>query len=188
MDIQLIYLNFVAFLLFISVVSLLAKGWRKLKHQRLPPSPWQLPLIGHLHHLVGTLPHHTLRNLSKKYGPIIYLKLGKVSMIVISLRYIAKSILTAHDLVFVHRSKRFGMKTLWHDYIDIALSPYNDCWRQMHKVNIMEVLRNKNVSSFSSIRLDKTTDLIESIQSSCREPINLTEKYSHLQVQLHQKL
>ncbi|KAL2548248.1 Cytochrome [Forsythia ovata] len=89
-----------------------SKGWRRPKHQRLPPSPWKLPLIGHLHHLVGALPHHTLRNLAKKYGPIMHLKLGEVSTIVMSSRQIAKSVLTTHDLACANRQESIGMKTL----------------------------------------------------------------------------
>ncbi|KAL2548255.1 Cytochrome [Forsythia ovata] len=121
MDIQPIPFNFITFLLFISFISLLAKGWRRPKHQRLPPSPWKLPLIEHLHHLVGALPHHTLRNLAKKYGPIMHLKLGEVSTIVIPSRQIAKSVLTTHDLACADRTESIGMKTLWYDYTDILL-------------------------------------------------------------------
>ncbi|KAL2548256.1 Cytochrome [Forsythia ovata] len=40
----------------------------------------------------------------------------------------------------------------------------------------MELLSNKNVRSFSFIRLDEASSLIKSIQSSCGEPINVNEK------------
>ncbi|KAL2525477.1 Cytochrome [Abeliophyllum distichum] len=166
MEIQLLSFNFIAFFLFISfIINLLFKGWKKSnsfdKHKKLPPSPWKLPLIGHLHHMMGPLPHRSLSNLAKKYGPIMHLKLGEVYTIVISSRQIAKDVLTTHDLAISDRPESIGMKILWYDYTDIAFSPYNDYWRQMRKVCIVELLSNKNVHSFSYIRVDETSRLIK---------------------------
>ncbi|KAL2548258.1 Cytochrome [Forsythia ovata] len=179
MEIQLLSFNFIAFLLFISfITNLLVKGWKKSnsldKHKKLPPSPWKLPFIGHLHHMIGPLPHHSLRNLAKNYGPIMRLKLGEVYTIIISLRQIAKDVPTTHDLAIADRPESIWMTILWYDYTDIAFSPYNDYWRQMCKVYIVELLSNKNVRSFSYIRLDETSHLMKSIQSSSGKLINLT--------------
>ncbi|KAL2548264.1 Uncharacterized protein Fot_09794 [Forsythia ovata] len=44
----------------------------------------------------------------------------------------------------------------------------------MRKVCIVELLSNKNIHSFSYIRLDETSRLMKSIQSSSGELINLT--------------
>ncbi|XP_022866114.1 premnaspirodiene oxygenase-like [Olea europaea var. sylvestris] len=176
MDIQLLTFNFISIFLFIFFISFFIKGWKKPKHQKLPPGPRKLPMLGHLHLLTGALPHESLSNLAKKYGPIMHLKLGEVSSIVISSREIAKKVLTVNDLACADRPESIGMKTLWYDYTDLAFSPYNAYWRQMRKLCIMELLSNKNVRSFSSIRLDETSSLIKSIQSSHGEPINITDK------------
>jgi hypothetical protein len=42
----------------------------------LPPGPWTLPVIGSLHHVIaGGLPHHAMRRLAHKYGPVMMLRL-----------------------------------------------------------------------------------------------------------------
>ncbi|CAA3031302.1 premnaspirodiene oxygenase-like [Olea europaea var. sylvestris] len=180
MEIQFLPFNFTTFLLFISFIFLLVKGWKKSnslnKNIRLPPSPWKLPLVGNLHHLVGGLPHHSLRKLTAKYGPFIHLQLGEVSTIVISSRQIANNVLKVHDPACAGRPESIGMKIMWYNYTDIAFSPYNDYWRQMRKVCILELLSTKNVRSFGSIRVEEASRLIKSIQSRSGGPINLTEK------------
>ncbi|KAL2456625.1 Cytochrome [Abeliophyllum distichum] len=180
MEIQFLPFNFTTFFLFISFIFLLVKGWKKSnshkKSKKLPPSPWKLPLIGNMHHLVGSLPHHALRNLSKRYGPIMHLQLGEVSTIVVSSRETAKDVLKVHDPACADKGENLGVKIMWYDYSDIAFSPYNEYWRQMRKLCILELLSTKNVRSFGSIRIDEASQLIKYIQSCSGEPINLSKK------------
>uniref|UniRef100_A0A0D3G3M7 Uncharacterized protein n=1 Tax=Oryza barthii TaxID=65489 RepID=A0A0D3G3M7_9ORYZ len=44
---------------------------------RLPPSPFGLPILGHLH-LLTPLPHQALHRLAARHGPLLYLRLGSI--------------------------------------------------------------------------------------------------------------
>ena len=59
---------------------------RSKKKKQLPPGPWELPIIGSLHHVVcsGMPPHHTLTELSRRHGPVMFLKLGENPTVVVS--------------------------------------------------------------------------------------------------------
>uniref|UniRef100_A0A2N9IEN8 Cytochrome P450 n=1 Tax=Fagus sylvatica TaxID=28930 RepID=A0A2N9IEN8_FAGSY len=168
-----------SFLILLSLFWLLkvcrrSKAQNKVK--KLPPGPRKLPLIGNLHNLRGSQPHHALRQLAQKHGPLMHLQLGEISTIVVSSPKVAREVMKTHDLAFAQRPEMLASKILSYDGSDIAFSPYGDYWRQMRKVCMLELLSAKRVQSFSSLREDEVCNLIESIHSSSGSLINFTEK------------
>ncbi|CAN4114290.1 unnamed protein product [Withania somnifera] len=131
-----------------------------------------------MHHMAGGLPHRVLRDLAKKYGPLMHLQLGEVSAVIITSCEMAKQVLKNHDLAFASRPKLIAMDIVCYNSRDIVFSPYGEYWRQMRKICVMELLSAKNVRSFSSIRHDEVNCLIDSIRSSSSsgELINFTER------------
>ncbi|GFP93169.1 cytochrome p450 71d15 [Phtheirospermum japonicum] len=175
--------HFTTFLLFSSFIFLLIKLWNKqkspAKYQNLPPSPPKLPIIGHLHYLFGGLPHRALHRVTQKFGPVLHLQLGEVSAVVISSREAAKAVMKDQDPACADRPDSIGTKIMCYDHTDIAFSPYNEYWRQMRKIAILELLSAKNVKSFGSIRQDEANRLVRSLQSlSPGDAVNLSEKIS----------
>ncbi|KAK2967946.1 hypothetical protein RJ640_026373 [Escallonia rubra] len=147
----------------------------KNESQQLPPGPRKLPLIGNLLSLVGSLPHHTLTDLAKRYGPLMHLQLGENSVFVVSSPRVAKEVLKVHDHAFLNRPKLVALKVVMYDYTDIAFSPYGEYWRQLRKICALELLSAKKVWSFRSIREGEVWHLIDSILSSSGSVINITE-------------
>ncbi|XLU22905.1 hypothetical protein S245_058971 [Arachis hypogaea] len=140
----------ISFILFISqVFKLVAKKTTPSP----PPGPWTLPLIGSIHHFFGrSLTHHRMRDLARKHGPLMHLKLGEASIMVVSSPEIAKQLFKTYDAIFAERPRQFGADILCYGSTDIATARYGNYWKQLRKISSMELLSHKRVRSFKSIR------------------------------------
>uniref|UniRef100_A0A0D9WSH0 Cytochrome P450 n=1 Tax=Leersia perrieri TaxID=77586 RepID=A0A0D9WSH0_9ORYZ len=130
---------------------------------RLPPGPWQLPVIGSLHHLVGKLPHRAMRDLARRYGPVMMLRLGEVPTLVISSRDAAREVMKTHDVAFATRPLSATMRVLSSGGRDIVFAPYGDYWRQVRKIAVVELLSARRVQSFRSIREEEVAALLRTV-------------------------
>lgn len=132
----------------------------------LPPGPWQLPVIGSLHHLFGALPHRALRDLSRRHGPLMLLKFGSVPVIVASSAEAAKEIMTMHDHILCTRPLSSSAKVLNKHGPGLTFAPYGDHWRQLRKICVVELLNAKHISSFWPTREEEVLGFIRSISSA----------------------
>nr|GEW18684.1 amorpha-4,11-diene C-12 oxidase [Tanacetum cinerariifolium] len=140
------------------------------------PEPWRLPIIGHMHHLIGTIPHRGVMDLARKYGSLMHLQLGEVSTIVVSSPKWAKEILTTYDITFANRPETLTGEIVAYHNTDIVLAPYGEYWRQLRKLCTLELLSVKKVKSFQSLREEECWNLVQEIKASgSGRPVNLSE-------------
>ncbi|VAI26602.1 unnamed protein product [Triticum turgidum subsp. durum] len=132
----------------------------------LPPSPWQLPVVGSLHHLVGKLPHRAMRDLARRHGPVMLLRLGSVPTLVLSSPDAARDVMKTHDVAFATRPLTATMSVLTCGGRDMIFSPYGEYWRQLRKIAVTELLTAVRVRSFRAIREEEVATMLRGVESS----------------------
>ncbi|XAR50258.1 Psoralen synthase [Bertholletia excelsa] len=142
----------------------------------LPPSPWKLPLIGNIHHL-GLLPHRSLQSRARKHGPIMLLHFGRVPVLVVSSAGVAREILKTHDVIFSERPKLTTIQRLLYERKDLLLAPYGEYWRQNRSIYVLQLLGNRRVEPFRSVRMEEVSLMVEKIRefSALSRPVKLSE-------------
>jgi len=120
---------------------------------KLPSPPSRLPIIGHLH-LVGPLPHISLRDLSAKHGRdgLMLLHLGAVPTLIVSSPSAAQAVLRTQDHIFASRAYSPVTDILFYGSTDVVFSPYGEHWRQVKKIVTTHLLTNKKVRSYRHAR------------------------------------
>uniref|UniRef100_A0ACD5VD62 Uncharacterized protein n=1 Tax=Avena sativa TaxID=4498 RepID=A0ACD5VD62_AVESA len=130
--------------------------------RRLPPSPWGLPVLGHLP-LLGPLPHRKLRSLAEAHGPVMLLRLGGVPTVVSSSAAAAQEVLKTRDLAFASRATvRMAERLLYGR--DLAFAPYGEYWRQARRVCVLHLLSARRVASFRRVREQEAAALLDRVR------------------------
>ncbi|KAK3139675.1 hypothetical protein QOZ80_5AG0387650 [Eleusine coracana subsp. coracana] len=131
---------------------------------RLPPGPWELPIIGSMHHLVNVLPHRALRDLAARYGPLMLLRFGQIPLVVVSSKKTARAVLRTHDTNFATRPKLLAREIVGYEWVHILFAPSGEYWRKLRQLCAAEILSPKRVLSFHQTTLKDIHKTLDTIQ------------------------
>ncbi|KAM3324156.1 cytochrome 93A2 [Capsicum chacoense] len=134
--------------------------FRKRTTCHLPPSPFGLPIIGHLH-LLYPIPHQALHRLSNRYGPLININLGSVPCLVVSSPEMAKQVLKTHETSFLNRPQTAVVDYLTYGSQDFSFAPYGLYWKFMKKICMSELLGARTLDMLLPVRRDEIKCFIE---------------------------
>jgi hypothetical protein len=141
---------------------------RRYKKSNLPPSPFSLPIIGHLH-LLGSIPHQGLHKLSTKYGPIIHLFLGSVPCVVASTPESAKEFLKTHEIYFSNRPHSSAVDYLTYGSQDFSFAPYGPYWKFIKKICMSELLGGGTLTQLLPVRKEETLKFVRFLVKKGKE-------------------
>ena len=140
---------------------------KQIPGKRLPPGPSGWPVIGSLP-LLGNMPHRSLYQLSKKYGPIMHLKLGRTNTMVVSSPKIAEACLK-NDLNFSNRRSSLVTKFIGYDSFGLISIPYGPRWRLIRKICNIHIFGSKALDDLQPVREAEVGMLVKSILEHKRQ-------------------
>ncbi|CAN1356343.1 Desmethyl-deoxy-podophyllotoxin synthase [Linum perenne] len=144
----------------------------------LPPAPWKLPYIGHIHHFITTAqpPHRRLRQLAEKHGDVIRMDLGEIPHVIVSSAEAAKQVMRTHDISFAQRPFHPHQAKVMYGGINLIHAPYGDYWRQLRRIATLELLTARRVESLRRVREVEVLNLVRDISDHAGSAIDLSRK------------
>ncbi|KAL7154869.1 hypothetical protein ABFS83_03G032700 [Erythranthe nasuta] len=131
---------------------------RARKSHKLPPGPYRFPIIGNILE-IGPKPHKSLTKLAAKYGPVMSLKLGTLTTVIISSPKAAKTVLQTHDLSFSSRTIPGAAESLGHHEFSMVWLPVENQWRKLRKICREHMFSVARLDASQGLRREKLRKL-----------------------------
>ncbi|KAL2896009.1 Cytochrome P450 76AD1 [Bienertia sinuspersici] len=133
----------------------------------LPPGPKPLPIIGNILN-VGKKPHLSFTNLAKIHGPLISLRLGSVTTIVVSSAKVAKEMFLKNDNALSNRTVPNSVTAGDHDKLTMSWLPVSPKWRTFRKITAVHLLSPQRLDACKTLRHAKVQQLFQYVKE-CAE-------------------
>ncbi|KAK9949055.1 hypothetical protein M0R45_004601 [Rubus argutus] len=139
--------------------------YKRRRYTNLPPTPYSLPIIGHLHLLKPPV-HRTFHRLSKTHGPIFSLWFGFRRVVIVSSSAAVEECFTKNDIVLANRPRLLLGKHIGYNWSTVGASPYGDHWRNLRRIGAIEIFSSQRLNMFSTIRKDEVKHLVRKLSVS----------------------
>uniref|UniRef100_F6HII2 3,9-dihydroxypterocarpan 6A-monooxygenase n=1 Tax=Vitis vinifera TaxID=29760 RepID=F6HII2_VITVI len=135
---------------------------------RPPPSPPTLPIIGHVHLLTSILPK-CFQTLASRYGPLMQLRLGSSTCIVVSNAAVAKEVMKTHELAFASRPEFGSSEHFIYKGSRFIMAEYGPYWRFMKKLCLTKLLAAPTLDRLIHIREEEMGKLMDTLIQRSRK-------------------
>ncbi|GJN16002.1 hypothetical protein PR202_gb02952 [Eleusine coracana subsp. coracana] len=126
-----------------------------------PPGPRPLPLIGNLLHLRHGHLHHTLARLARVHGPVMRLKLGITTAVIISSRDAVREAFTRHDRRLAARAVPDATRALGSSERSMVWLPSsNPLWKTQRGLVTSHLFTPRGFAAVRGVRERKVRELL----------------------------
>ncbi|GJN16006.1 hypothetical protein PR202_gb02956 [Eleusine coracana subsp. coracana] len=157
----------------ISLLYYLTSLRRPSSNSRRPPGPRPLPVIGNLLDLNGNL-HHTLAHLARVHGPVMLLKMGLTTTVVVSSRDAAREAFTRHDRRLAARAVPDTARMPGFSNRSMIWLPSTDQrWKTMRGIVATHVFSPRSLATMRGVRERKVHDLVSFVRERAGQEVDV---------------
>ncbi|KAK1380336.1 Geraniol 8-hydroxylase [Heracleum sosnowskyi] len=131
-----------------------------------PPGPPGLPIIGNLLQL-GNKPHQTMLKYSQNYGPVISLKIGSVTTVVVSSPEMSKQLLRKNEKFLLSRPVPVAVSAQPNPEATIGWGAADQWWNSRRRVMNAHLFTSQKLDSIEELMHKKVGELISHINRRC---------------------
>ncbi|XWS47863.1 hypothetical protein CRYUN_Cryun13aG0022000 [Craigia yunnanensis] len=132
-----LFLSVLAIFFIVLYERFLSRSTKKRK-LILPPSPPKLPIIGNLHN-IGSHPLRSLQAFAQQFGPLMFLRFGRVHVFVVSSADAALQIMKTNDLSFANRPKSILSSAVREEETTLAVEKIKKSSTSALPINLSEL-------------------------------------------------
>ncbi|KAL6647413.1 hypothetical protein ACP70R_014850 [Stipagrostis hirtigluma subsp. patula] len=141
---------------------------------RLPPGPKPLPVLGNLLDLRHGSLHHTLARLARVHGPVMRLKLGLTTAVVVSSRDAAREAFTRHDRRLAARAVPDTARALGlSDRSMIWLPSTDPTWKTLRGIVATHLFSPRSLAATRGVRERKARDLVRYLRGRAGQEVDV---------------
>jgi len=115
------------------------------------------------------MPHVTLTNMAKKFGPIMFFKMGTCDTVVASSPDTAQAFLKALDHNFLDRPTIAGSTHLGYNAQDLVFANYGPKWKLLRKLANQHMLGGRALHDWAHVRASEVKHMLKAMQGCAKE-------------------
>ncbi|KAB2000423.1 hypothetical protein ERO13_D12G207200v2 [Gossypium hirsutum] len=135
---------------------------RRSSAHSLPPGPINFPIFGSLHRL-GSHPNQSLYELAKTYGPLMTLRIGYITTVIVSSAEFAKQVFQTHEQSFSDRTVPDCVASQPNPESTLAWALGDGRWRNRRRLCSTQLFTVQRLNSLQHLRHQKAQQLIQHI-------------------------